>query len=183
MLVMLIGGEEVFDEATNEFSVVNGFELEMEHSLLSLSKWESKFQKPFLDGKPKTSDELFGYFEAMTLNPIYPQTIWSSFNQANVDTISEYIDSKQSATTFREVENRKTPVETVTSELIYYWMVAFNIPFECQHWHLNRLFTLIRICNLKQQQQNKKPQKMTQADLQRRRELNERRRAELGTRG
>lgn len=180
MLRITIQGEEFFNDETQEFSTVNDFVLELEHSLFSLSKWESKFQKPFLSRDTKTQEEIFAYVEAMILSPVYPPEIWSRFDQSNLNEINEYIDSKQSATTFSSTPDRKGRGDVVTSELIYYWMVSFNIPFECQFWHLNRLFALIRICNLK----NGKQKKMTRGEIAaRNRELNAQRRAQLGTRG
>lgn len=184
MLRITIEGDEVYDEKNNEFHTFGDVVLDLEHSLISLSKWESKYQKPFLSSGEKTTEELFGYLKAMIITPdedsdaLYRALYRCS--QKNIDEIQQYIDSSQSATTFGLMPERRSPGEVITSELIYYWMVAFNIPFECQHWHLNRLFALIRICNIK----NSKPRKMSRNEIaQRNRELNAKRRAELGTKG
>jgi len=182
MLKLLVTGEEVYNEETEEFGSVNDFVLHLEHSLLSLSKWESKFEKPFLGLETKTSNEILWYVDAMILSQVYPENLWDRISQKNMDDINEYIESKQSATTFGAMPTHKTrgKQETITSELIYYWMVAFNIPFECEQWHLNRLFSLIRICNIK----NSKPRKMSRNDLaQRNRDLNAQRKAQLNTTG
>lgn len=180
MLKLLVVGTEYFDEESETFESVGDFELELEHSLLSLSKWESKFQKPFLSNTHKTGIEILSYVEAMLLTPIYPADIFTRFSQDNIEQINKYIESKESATTFGSMPERKGRGEIITSELIYYWMVAFNIPFECERWHLNRLFALIRICNIK----NSKPTKMSRSEMAaRNRELNARRRNELNTKG
>jgi hypothetical protein len=180
MLKIVVLGTEYFNEKTETFETVGDFELKLEHSLISLSKWESKFQKPFLTENSKTPTEILSYVEAMILTRNYPENIFERFDQQNLDQINNYIESKESATTFGSMPVRRGRGETITSELIYYWMVAFNIPFECERWHLNRLFALIRICNIK----NSKPKKMSRNELaQRNRELNARRKAELNTSG
>ena len=180
MLTLEIAGEEYFNEELSEFELRDGFTLELEHSLVSLSKWESKFNKPFLGETERTLEELLYYIECMILTPNFPPEVLSRFSVDNFKVINEYIESKQTATTFSERPQRKGRGETVTSELIYYWMVAFNIPFECETWHLNRLFALIRICNIK----NSPPKKMSKGEIARRnRELNDQRRAALGTTG
>jgi hypothetical protein len=180
MLKLIIPSREYFNESTSTFESVEEFELELEHSLVSLSKWESKYQKPFLDPNEKSGEEIIGYIEAMILTPIYPPDFYDRFDQSNLDQINAYIESKESATTFGQMPERRGRGETITSELIYYWMVAFNIPFECERWHLNRLFALIRICNIK----NSKPRKMSRNEIaQRNRELNARRREKFNTTG
>ncbi|MET0787466.1 MAG: hypothetical protein ABWY25_12270, partial [Paenisporosarcina sp.] len=147
---------------------------------VSLSKWESKYQKPFLGPIEKSPKEIMGYVEAMILTPNYPPDIFDRFDQSNLDQINAYIESKESATTFGKMPEHRGRGETITSELIYYWMVAFNIPFECERWHLNRLFALIRICNIK----NSKPKKMSRNEIaSRNRELNARRKAQFNTTG
>lgn len=182
MLVIRIAGQEFYNESTQEFSIVNEFDLHLEHSLFSMSKWESKFLKPFLNPleKDKPQEEIMGYIEAMILDPIYPEDLWERFTQQNFDAINSYIASSQSATVFGILPEHKGRGEVITSELIYYWMIAFNIPFECERWHLNRLFALIRICNIK----NGKQKKMSKGELaQRYQQLNAERRAKLGTSG
>lgn len=180
MLTIRIGGDEYFNEDTEEFQKTNDVVLELEHSLLSLSKWESKYQKPFLSTETKTSDEIFGYLEAMVLNPDVDPSVIRQADKATIEMIQRYIDSTQSATTFGEMPERRGPGEVITSELIYYWMVAFTIPFEVEHWHLNRLFALVRICNIKSQKA--KPMSKNQI-AQRNHELNMKRREALGSKG
>lgn len=180
MLRLIIDEDEVFNEEDNTFSTSGGVVLEFEHSLLSLSKWESKFQKPFLAAGVKTPEEIIGYLEAMLITPDLGLDVLYRCSPKDIDKIQEYIDSSQSATTFGSMPERRGPGEVITSELIYYWMVAFNIPFECQTWHLNRLFALVRICNIK----NSKPQPLSRHEIaQRNRELNAKRKAEMGTTG
>jgi hypothetical protein len=180
MLKFVVPGSEWFNEATECFETVGDVELELEHSLISLSKWESKYQKPFLTNTNKSSEEILAYIQAMIISPIYPPEILRRFSQENITQINNYIESKESATTFGSMPEHKGQGETITSELIYYWMVAFTIPFECEYWHLNRLFALIRICNIK----NSKPKKMSRSEISaRNRELNAVRRAQYNTSG
>jgi len=180
MLKIIVPGGEYFNEVDQVFIDVDDFELELEHSLISLSKWESKYEKPFLGFDTKTPEEVMGYVDAMILNPIYPDDVLTRFTEENLDEINKYIESKQSATTFGQMPERRGTGETITSELIYYWMVAFQIPFECEYWHLNRLFALIRVCNIK----NAPAKKMSSSEIAaRNRELNARRKAQFNTKG
>jgi hypothetical protein len=180
MLTLVIDQEEFFNEETQQFELVGGLELELEHSLVSLSKWESKVKKPFLSKDEKTPEEIMHYVEAMIISPIFPRGIVARLTQEHITTVQRYIESTESATTFGTMPETKGRGETITSELIYYWMVAFNIPFETERWHLNRLFALIRICNLK----NSKPKKMTKAELMaRNRRINAERKEKYGTSG
>jgi hypothetical protein len=181
MLRIIIEGDESFNEETNTFETINDVVLDLEHSLISLSKWESKYQKPFLSSQQKSSEEIFGYLKAMVITPDVDPGVLYRCTQKDINKIQEYIDSSQSATTFGSMPERRGPGEVITSELIYYWIVSFNIPFDCQHWHLNRLFSLIRICNIKNSKGGKK---LSRNDIAvRNRELNDKRRAELGTSG
>lgn len=180
MLRIIIEGEENFNNETQTFESFNEVTLDLEHSLLSVSKWESKYQKPFLAPDKKTHEEIFYYLKTMVITPNVDLDALYRCSKNNLDEIQQYIDSNQSATTFGLMPERRGPGEVITSELIYYWIVSFNIPFECQNWHLNRLFSLIRICNIK----NSKPKKMSRSEIaQRNRDLNARRKAELGTTG
>ena len=180
MLKLVVGGTESFDEATQQFVLVGGFELQLEHSLVSLSKWESEFEKPFLAEEDKTPEELIGYIKAMTLTQEVPPEVFAQLNEANFTAINTYINAKRSATWFSEAPGAPRAKEIITSELIYYWLTVFNIPFEVENWHLNRLFTLIRVANVK----SAKPEKMSRAQMaERNRALNEQRRAQLKTKG
>ena len=179
MLTIQVAGVESFDDDTQEFIAQGGTVLELEHSLVSLSKWESIHEKPFLGKESKTSEEILSYIKCMTLNKV-PREIFLKLDDRNVQEIGDYIEAKMTATWFSEQPGEPPSREVITSELVYYWMTMFNIPFECERWHLNRLFTLIRICNVKQAP----PKKMTRAEIaQRNRELNAQRKAQLGTTG
>lgn len=180
MLKLIIDSEEFFNEETQRFITNGQIVLELEHSLASVSKWESIHQVPFLSGGKKTTEQTLDYVKAMILTPEFSPEVFSRFSEQNFEQVNNYIESKQSATTFGELPQRKGHSEPITSELIYYWMITFNIPFECEQWHLNRLFSLIRICNLK----NSKPKKMSRGELNRRNSaLNAQRKAALGTTG
>lgn len=179
MLTITIG-EEHFNDESQQFIIPNPIVIDLEHSLLALSKWESKYQKPFLVAGQKTQDEIMDYIKAMIVTPGLAPDVLQEFSSDAFDKVRHYIDSKESATTFGQLPERRGQGEVITSELIYYWLVAFNIPFECETWHLNRLFSLIRICNIK----NSKPKKMKKHELaQRNRDLNAQRKAQLGTSG
>lgn len=171
MLKLVIPGEEVFNSETSKFSTINDTTLELEHSLVALSKWESKWQKAFLGKHEHTQEETLDYVRCMILTPDFPPGVFSHFNADIWDKINEYINSRESATWVSEPSNRPASKETVTSELIYYWMTALNIPLECQYWHLNRLFNLIKVANYKNAAgQGKKP-KLGRDELAARREL------------
>jgi hypothetical protein len=180
MLTIVVPGVEMFDERSQEFTTRDDVVLELEHSLVSLSKWESIYEKPFLGNTEKTIDEVVGYIKAMTLTPEVPEEIFKKLSEGNITEINEYIDAKMTATWFSEMPGAPKSREVITSEVIYYWMIAFNIPFECERWHLNRLFTLIRVCSIKQG----KPQKMSRSQIAaQNRELNAQRRAQFNTTG
>lgn len=179
MLEIIIPGLELYNEETNEFTCYDDVKLELEHSLVSISKWESKWCKPFLDGKDKTLDEIVDYVRCMTIPDNIESDVYDRLTEENLVVINEYIGRPMTATTFNN-EKKSTGREIITSEIIYYWMVSFNIPFECQYWHLNRLLTLIKVCNVK----NNPPKKMSQKEiLARNKALNDARKKELGTRG
>lgn len=180
MLTIIVTGDELFDEETETFATVGDIKVELEHSLISLSKWESEFEKPFLGPGQKSSEEVLGYIRAMILTPNLPPDILQRMTHFNLAQINKYIDSKQSATTFPDLPKTKGRREIITAELIYFWMVSYSIPFECENWHLNRLFSLLRVCDIKNSKKKKIPRNQLAAQ---RRELNAQRRAQLGTTG
>lgn len=179
MLQIIVPETEFYDEIKEEFITHKAQVLQLEHSLVSISKWEAKWNKPFLNDKDKTYEELIHYVKCMTITQNVKPDVYKRLTQQNVADINEYIESPMTATTFSD-KNQTPSREIITSEIIYYWMVTFNIPFECQKWHLNRLLTLIKVCNLK----SNPPKKMGKQELaQRNRELNAARKAKLNTKG
>ena len=174
-------GSEGFDEETGEFIESDTFVLELEHSLVSLSKWESKWCKSFLHTTELTNEETMDYIKCMTLTEGVGDDIYDRLTRENVEAIQEYIAAPMTATTFNDKNTRgKGSKEIVTAELIYYWMISLTIPFECQYWHLNRLITLIRVCSIK----NEGPKKMSRRELMSRNAaLNAQRRAQLNSKG
>ena len=151
MLKITIPGGEYFNEETGEFINIKGQTLELEHSLVSLSKWESKWHKPFLTKEEKTVEEITDYIRCMTVTPNVKNDTYTNLTNENIAEINAYIENPMTATTVYDDSKQGLSREIVTSELIYYWMIALNIPFECQKWHLNRLLTLIKVCNVKNQ--------------------------------
>lgn len=171
---------ESYDSINNEFIDAKTVTIQLEHSLVSLSKWESKWCKPFLSKKEKTDEEIIDYIKCMTITQKVNPEVYDKLTVENVTDINNYIYAPMTATTFRDDKSGKINNEIVTSELVYYWMVALNIPFECQKWHLNRLLTLIRVCNVK----NQPPKKMSKRDLMSRNAaLNAARRKQFNTNG
>jgi hypothetical protein len=180
MLTIVVPGVEMFDEQTQEFVTRNDVTLDLEHSLVSLSKWESIYEKAFLGPAEKTAEEVLDYVKIMTLTPDVPDEVFLKLSEDNVTAINKYMEAKMTATWFNEAPGAPKSRDIITAELIYWWMIEFKIPFECETWHLNKLFTLIRVCNIKQA----KPKKMSRSEIaSRNRELNAQRRSQLGTKG
>lgn len=179
MLRITIPATEQWDEINQEFLSSKETTLRLEHSLVSLSKWESKWCKPFLDKKDKTYEETIDYVKCMTLTPNVDPTIYYALTEENIKQINEYISAPMTATYIND-NKRGGGREIVTSELIYYWMITLNIPFECEKWHLNRLLTLVKVCNIK----NQPPKKMSKKSIMSRNAaLNAARRKQLNTKG
>ena len=180
MLQITIPGIELWDESREIFTQTKEQTLQLEHSLVSLSKWESKWGKAFLSKQEKTYEETIDYIKCMTITQNVDPNIYNHLSKSIIDKITEYIEAPMTATYFSKEQSSGNSREQVTSELIYYWMIALNIPFECQKWHLNRLLTLIRVCNIK----NQPPKKMSKrAIMSRNAALNAARRKQLNTRG
>lgn len=180
MLEITIKAVELYDDAKEEFITSKEQVLQLEHSLVSLSKWESVWRKPFLTKASKTVDESVDYIRCMTLTQNVPPSVYQFLSQENIDAVATYIDAPMTATTFAKQNDKVTNREIITAEIIYYWMITLNVPFECQKWHLNRLLTLINVCNIKSQPEKKKS---TQEILAQNRALNEARKKQYNSRG
>lgn len=180
MLIIKIPGKELFDDEKEEFTNEEPIVLEMEHSLVSLSKWESKWKKPFLGEDSKTDEETLGYVIAMTVTLNIPPEVYSRLTRENLAAINDYINDKMTATWFNERSQQDKSREIITSELIYHWMSSLKIPMECEKWHLNRLFVRLKIAGIK----SSPPKKLspTEAAMERRR-INEENRKRFNSNG
>lgn len=161
MLKITIKGKELFDERTNEFISTNDTVLQLEHSLISLSKWESKWHKPFLNNNDKTEEEMIDYIRCMTITQNVDPSVYYGLSQKNILEIKNYMDDPMTATWFSDKSNPKSKQKAVTAELIYYWMITLGVPISLEKWHLNRLLTLIRVCNI----ENSPKKKMKRNDV------------------
>lgn len=169
MLTLEIGGTEVFDPVTNEFKEVKPTTLELEHSLISLHKWESKWKIPFMKTSSEnklTREQTVDYYKCMSIKPIKDPNVFALLTSSQEREILEYIANGMTATTIKEKQvegqaRRRSSKEIVTAELIYYWMVELGIFYECRTWHLNQLLTLVRVCQEKQTV----PKKMKKNDI------------------
>lgn len=174
-----VSGGELFDESTSRIFTVPAQTLVLEHSLVSISKWESKWHKMYLETPKKTTEELIDYIRCMTINKNVPDYVYYALSQENVTEIIKYMEDPMTASTVN-FYGKTGNHEAVSSELIYYWMITFGIPVEFEKWHINRLMMLIKICSKK----NSKPSKADKAAADRRRaEINRQRCAKLKTRG
>lgn len=179
MLHITIPATELWDEEKQEFIAIKETELQLEHSLVSISKWESKWCKTFLSKQEKTYEQTIDYIKCMTITQNVKPEVYKCLTRDNLEQINAYISAPMTATWFQN-ENSSPNREQVTSELIYYWMIAFNVPFECQKWHLNRLLTLIKVCSIK----NKQPKQMNRREIMSRNAaLNAARRKQLNSKG
>ena len=180
MLTITIRGKDLWNEITEQFVPVVLGTVELEHSLAALSKWESEFEKPFLGHDEKTTEETFGYIRCMCMDPNVDVTLFDNLSEQNMVDINKYIESKMTATWFKNLPNQARSREIITAEIIYYWMITLNIPLETEHWHLNKLFTLIKVTNEK----NAPAKKMPRANAaQQQRDLNRMRQQQHGTSG
>lgn len=179
MLKISVHANELFDEKTNKFIVIPETTLELEHSLISISKWESITHKRFFS-TTMSPEEALKYIKCMTTtDDVNPNTYYGLTND-DIKLISEYINDSMTATTFTNSNKQSKSSEQISSELIYYWMTELNIPWEAQTWHINRLLTLIKVCSLKRQPSKK----MSKADTLRYYDkLNASRRARMHSKG
>lgn len=178
MLNIRVKPIELFDDDKQEFINIEEQDVLLEHSLVSISKWESKWHKPFISSS-KTNEELIDYIRCMIISDNNDKNIYKYLSNENLNEINEYISDSMTATTFFE-QNNNSRKEIITSELIYFWMVSFNIPIQCENWHLNRLLTLIRICSIK----NTPAKKMSKNEIMSRNaQLNAMRKQTLHTKG
>ena len=180
MLQITVPGIDGWDETKDEFVTLKDATLVLEHSLISISKWESKWHKPFLTKDEKTPEQINDYIRCMTINPNVPDEVYNRLTKQNISDVMDYINDPMTATTITERGGKKLSREIVTSELVYYWMVALEIPFECQKWHINRLMMLIQICSIKNQPDKKMSRKST---MQQNAALNAARRQKAHSRG
>ncbi len=184
MLNIHVQAGELYDDSTEKFSAVNACELTLEHSLISISKWEKFYKKPFLKEGKKSIEEQLQYIKFMTINKNIDDSVYLILSNSNLLEISAYIDDPMTATTFHEYNRpglKAKKREILTAEIIYWQMIALGIPWECQKWHLNSLLTLIRVCNIKN---DPKAGKMNQVDIAKQMaEINEARKAQLKTKG
>lgn len=180
MLQLHIADRELFDERNETFVSIKGQTLNLEHSLVSIFKWEAKWKKPFLSREPKTREETLDYIRFMTITQNVNPDIYNSISDEQVMEVNKYIDDKMTATTFSKVEGKGGGGKIITSEEIYYFMTAYQIPFKCETWHFNRLMTLIKIC----EEKNKPPKKMRKGEMAKKRHsLNAARRAQYHSHG
>lgn len=180
MLQITIPSIELWDDFKQEFVTTKEQTLQLEHSLVSLSKWESKWCKPFLSRENKTNEETIDYVRCMTITQNVNPEVYSYLTDENIIQINNYIDAPMTATVFSKDESAKRNREIVTSELIYFWMISHNIPVKFEKWHLNRLLTLIRVCNIKNTPPKKRSRKETASSYA---ALNAARKKQLNTRG
>lgn len=183
MLEIHIPKQEYWLDDIEEFVTIKEIDLQLEHSLYSLAKWESKWHKPFLGNNEKTEAEIKDYIRCMTITKNVPSQTYDYLSQDILKEVLDYVDNPMTATWFTTPEEKPGAVrkkEVITAEIIYYWMVSLNVPLQCEKWHLNRLITLIRVINVK----NAPKKKMSKKDLlARNAKLNAERRAKFNSKG
>lgn len=184
MLQLIVLGEEYtvdLPDGSVAIKKFGGFNLELEHSLVALSRWESKFQKPFLDETPKTGEEIKEYIKAMAIHPRVPEAAFESLDYYDLKKIQAYMDDSMTATFFHETKQQRPSTKVITNELIYYWMAAAQFPIQMENWHLRRLFTALRVASV---ETNSRDKKMSRAEaLAEQRRLNQLRRQQYETGG
>lgn len=179
MLRLIVPEKELYDERTGLFVRTKKQVLQLEHSLVSLSKWESRWHKPFLSKNDKSGEEMLDYIRCMTITQNVPDEVYFAMDTNELMKINDYLNDSMTATTITKQQG-KSRGEIITSEIIYYWMISLQIPFECEKWNLNRLLTLIEVCNIK----NSPGKKMSKSEIMRRnRTLNAARKQQMHTHG
>lgn len=179
MLCITIPETEYFDSEKNEFIKIKEQNIRLEHSLVSISKWEAKWKTPFLEKKPKTREQSIDYIKIMTITQNVNPIVYQYMSDNIINTVQNYIDDSMTATKIKAYA-KPGGNKIITSEVIYYWMTAFNIPFECEKWHLNRLLTLIEICNI----ENSPKKKMSRNSVYSRNDaINASRRSKMNSKG
>ena len=180
MLTIIVPESELYDEQNNEFIQIKEQTLVLEHSLVSIAKWESKWKKSYLSNQNKTREEIIDYIRCMTITKNVNPIVFKAINKEALDAIQKYINDPMTATYFYEDDRKPTNRDIVTAEVVYYWMISLGIPMECQKWHFNRLITLIRVCDVK----TNTGKKMSRREiLTRNQALNEARKKKYNTRG
>ena len=180
MLIINVDSGELFDNVKQEFINTQPRILQLEHSLISISKWEAKWHLVFLSKAPKTKLQAIDYVKCMTINNNVDPNVYLALNDQNLLDINRYIEDPMSATCFPPIKSKPGPSEPMTSELIYYWMTSFGIDWSAEKWHLNRLLNLIRIAQMKNSPKGKQNKKDI---LSANAALNAERRAKWGTNG
>lgn len=184
MLAITVPAVDSFDETTSKFIEFEEVTIQLEHSLASLSKWEAIHEKAFLGPDPHTRQQVLDYVECMCVTPNVDPSVFRRLSAENFDTINAYINRKMSATWFTESKQSGRGREVVTAEVVYFWMAHYGIPFEAEHWHFNRLMTLVRVANAKNDTGKKKQSHTTKGEmLRQRRAMNEQRRLQHNTTG
>lgn len=180
MLKIEIPEREYYDERIERFGRIKATTLYLEHSLISISKWEAKWHIPFFESE-KTPEQTMDYIRCMILNREIDEKadVLNFLTQQDVEKINTYINDPMSATTIKDTGGRVNP-QKVTSELVYYWMIQYNIPSDFEKWHINRLIMLIRVCS----EESKPKKKMSRAEIMaQNRARNAARKARLNTKG
>lgn len=183
MLHLTIPAHEIFNSKTEQFKIIGGGEIDLEYSLYTIALWESIFQRPYISKQEMTRAELVGLYKAMCVTPDISDTVWLGITPAIEKEIADYMTNPMSASKVNRnaiVTKSKNRHEVITAEVIYFQMATFGIPFECEHWHFNRLMRLIEVCAVK----NAPPKKMSKAEAARQwNEQNEAMRKKLNSRG
>lgn len=177
--IFIPGVTDGWDPVKKEFIQTKDTTITIEHSLISISKWESIWQKPFLTQDQKTYEEIISYYKCMTLTQNVDPDVYRTIKKDVAEEITAYINNPMTATT---VTHRKKggSKDILTSEVIYWMMAANQIPFTCEKWHLNRLLMLLEVCSIKNAPKDKMSKKET---LAQHRALNAARRAKYHTNG